>query len=91
MKEVKIIHKIAGIVSQSVIQHNLHQNHIPIKKQIPANESELMFWHLGLCILNRYLKWFLDTHSLRTCIVYLVFHSTLSVLKIYICVTILIN
>lgn len=43
MKEVKIIHKIAGIVSLSVIQHNLHQNHIPIKKQIPANESELSF------------------------------------------------
>ena len=41
------------------MEHNLYQDHIPIKKLIPANESELTCWHLGVWILNKYLKWFL--------------------------------
>lgn len=46
MGELEIVHRIADIVSQSVIQHNLHQNHIPVlkKKLIPANESEFLYW-----------------------------------------------
>lgn len=60
MKKLEIIHKIANIVSQSVIQRNLHQNHSPIKKLIPANESEFLCWYLGICLLSKDLRWFLS-------------------------------
>lgn len=58
MGELEIVHRIADIVSQSVIQHNLHQNHIPVlkKKLIPANKSEFLYWCLGICLLNKYLR-----------------------------------
>lgn len=66
MRELEIVHKIAGIVSPSVIQHNLHQNHIPIKKLMPANKSEFLCWCLEICILNKYFRWFLSILKFET-------------------------
>lgn len=45
MRILKIVHKIADIVSQSVIQHSLHQNHIPLRNLIP--EMNLSFCVAG--------------------------------------------
>ena len=33
MWEIEIVHMVADVVSQNVIQHNLHQNCVPIKKK----------------------------------------------------------
>lgn len=77
MKELEITYKIANIVSQSVIQRNLHQNHIPIKILIPADEFEFLCWYLGICFKQVPQVIFKHTKIWDPlCVRYLVLHST---------------